>query len=73
LFFLFIWLICASVADLPNWLTVPQVARHCGVSAATVRREIKAGRLRVCRVGRVLRVLDEDVESWMRSCREGAA
>jgi excisionase family DNA binding protein len=46
-----------------NLLTVAQVARRLQVHEITVRRHIKAGRLKALRVGRGLRVRGEDLEA----------
>jgi excisionase family DNA binding protein len=46
-----------------NLLTVAQVARRLQVHEITVRRYIKAGRLKALRVGRGLRVRGEDLEA----------
>jgi excisionase family DNA binding protein len=67
---LFLVLVCrfvlTSVMALPRLSTVPQVAERNGISEWTVRREIKAGRLKARRIGRLVRVLDEDEARWMR-------
>ncbi len=55
-----------SVTELPNWRTVPALAAKAGVSPWLVRKEISEGRLRARRLGRVVRVLDEDAAAWMR-------
>jgi excisionase family DNA binding protein len=48
-----------------NLLTVAQVARRLQVHEITVRRHIKAGRLKAVRVGRGLRVRGEDLEAFI--------
>jgi hypothetical protein len=55
-----------SVARLPHWFTVPALSDETGVSEWLLRKEIKAGNLRARRLGRVVRVLDEDAAEWMR-------
>jgi len=55
-----------SVTQLPRWRTVPDAAKHAGVSAWLLRREIAAGRCRAREVGRLVRILDEDLAAWMR-------
>jgi excisionase family DNA binding protein len=57
----------SSVSALPHWRTIPEVARHAGVSAWTVREEIRRGNLTARRIGRLLRVLDDEVGRWMRA------
>ena len=61
-----------SVPVLPGVMTVPQAARHVGVTAKTLRKEISAGRLRVRYIGRCVRVLDEDLGTWIRSAPSSA-
>ena len=48
-------------------LTVPEVAERLRVHPITVRRHIKAGRLRAVRVGRAVRVRESDLEAYLRS------
>lgn len=54
-----------SVTSLPNWRTIPDAARALGVSEWTIRREVREGRLHVRRIGRVVRVLDDELARWM--------
>lgn len=56
-----------SVPVLPGVFTVPQAAKHAGVTAKTLRKAIKAGDLKVRYIGRCVRVLDEDLGLWLRS------
>jgi excisionase family DNA binding protein len=56
-----------SVTVLPGVMTVPEAARHASVSPQTIRREIQAGRLRARYIGRLPRVLDEDLAAWLRA------
>jgi excisionase family DNA binding protein len=56
-----------SVARLPGVLTVPEAAAQAAVSAGTLRKEIKRGNLRARRIGRCIRILDEDLAAWLRS------
>lgn len=55
-----------TVTPLPHWRTIPETAKAVGVSEWLLRQEIKSGRLRARRIGRVVRLLDEDVSTWMR-------
>lgn len=50
------------VADLPALLSPDQAAEFWGVSTRTLRRWEAAGRLRVVRVGRVLRIPRTEIE-----------
>ncbi len=47
-------------------LTVPEVAERLRVHPITVRRHIKAGRLRAVRFGRSVRVRASDLEAFLR-------
>lgn len=51
-------------------LSVKQVASHLGVSAKTVRRMITRGDLPQHRVGRNVRVSQEDLRAYANSIRE---
>jgi excisionase family DNA binding protein len=56
-----------SVVRLPGVLTVPEAAAQVAVSAGTLRNEIKMGNLRARRIGRCVRILDEDLAAWLRA------
>lgn len=56
-----------SVARLPGVLTVSEAAAQVAVSTGTLRKEIKKGNLRARRIGRCVRVLDEDLAAWLRA------
>jgi excisionase family DNA binding protein len=62
-----------TVAHLPHWFTVPEFAAEVGFSEWTIRKEIAEGRLRARRVGRCVRVLDEDGAEWKRGRRDEAS
>ena len=55
-----------SAAPLPRFFLMADAARHARVSEWTIRQEIKAGRLRARRIGRLVRILDDDLAGWMR-------
>jgi excisionase family DNA binding protein len=54
---------------LPAPLTISECveAINGSYSATTLRREIAAGNLKARRLGRTLRILDEDLADWLRS------
>jgi len=56
----------AVIAPLPHWSTISEFAKATGLSEWSIRQEIKRGTLRARRVGRCLRILDEDGAAWMR-------
>lgn len=53
-----------------NLLTVAEVARRLRLHQMTVRRQIRAGRLRAVRVGRGIRLREEDLEAFVTADRE---
>ena len=70
--FTFIALLATNVTQLPRWYTIPAAAKAAGVSPWTLRKEIAENRLRVRKVGRLVRVLDEELARWMRDPGEAA-
>ena len=46
-------------------LTLDQVAARLQVSMSTIRRRVKAGELRVVRIGRQIRVRPEDFDAFV--------
>lgn len=54
-----------TVTVLPHWFTITEAAKHTGVGASTIRKEIARGNLRARRIGRVLRITDADLRRWM--------
>lgn len=59
-----------SPSRLPPLLTIPAVAEKLGVCPRTVRRMIARKDLRVHRIGRLLRVAEEDLELPIARCRK---
>ncbi|MEW5804610.1 MAG: helix-turn-helix domain-containing protein [bacterium] len=51
-----------------KWLTVPSVARRLDMSESSVRREIKSGRLRAYKFGKLIKILESDVLVYRESC-----
>jgi excisionase family DNA binding protein len=51
---------------LPGFYLVSEAAEAARVSEWTIRREIREGRLRARRIGRLCRVVDADLAEWMR-------
>lgn len=50
-----------AAARLPRLLTIPEVAAYLKISTKTVRRWIERGELHAYRVGRQLRIAEEDL------------
>jgi excisionase family DNA binding protein len=59
----------STASRLPTMLSIRQVAEHYGVCSKTVSRWIKQHGLRVHRVGRTIRVSDEDAIHFMAARR----
>ncbi|MGO8870562.1 MAG: helix-turn-helix domain-containing protein [Acidimicrobiales bacterium] len=55
-----------SATTLPGFYLVSEAAEAARVSPWTIRREIREGRLRARSIGRLVRILDEDLAEWMR-------
>ncbi len=51
--------------DLPAFLLVSEAAVVAKVSPWTIRNEIRTGRLRARRIGRLVRILPQDLAEWM--------
>jgi len=50
---------------LPGFYLVSEAAEQARCSPWTIRKEIKEGRLRARRIGRLVRILDSDLARWM--------
>ena len=50
---------------LPGFYLVSEAAKEARCSPWTIRKEIKEGRLRARRIGRLVRILDSDLARWM--------
>lgn len=62
----------ADGVQLPGFFTVPECAAKARVSSWSIRKEIREGRLVARRIGRIVRITDEELARWMRST-SGAA
>ena len=62
-----------SATRIPNVLLVREAAEQARVSQATIRAEIKAGRLRARRIARCVRILDDDLATWLKDGSSQAA
>ena len=54
------------IRPLPHFYRVTDAATKAKISPWLVRKEIQEGRLRARRIGRCVRILDEDLAAWMR-------
>ena len=55
-----------SAATLPGLYLVSEAAEAARVSEWTIRREIREGRLRARTIGRLVRIVDDDLARWIR-------
>lgn len=62
-----------SVTPIPGARTVAEIAARAQVSTQSIYRAIARGDLRAKRIGRCVRVLDEDYERWMRDQEKRAS
>ena len=53
----------------PKWLSTPQTAAELGVTPATVYRLINNGDLAAHRIGRVIRIREEDLDAYLQRTR----
>lgn len=58
-----------SANGIPQLLTVDQIAEILNESTKTTRRRIKSGELPHIRLGRLVRVLPDDLERYIASRR----
>jgi hypothetical protein len=57
----------------PRAYDVPGFCRAYKISRTTAYEEIKAGRLKIRKIGRATRIAPEDAEAWFASCAVGTA
>lgn len=55
------------MAELSDYLTVQDVADRLGVSVFTIRRYIRAGKLRAVRLDAAYRISREDIREFLKS------
>jgi excisionase family DNA binding protein len=54
-----------TVPTLPGVFTMSQAAEKAQVSAWTIRKEIRDGRLKARRIGSCVRVLQDELDRWL--------
>lgn len=62
-----------SVTPIPGALTVAEAAKKAGVSTQSIYRAIARRELRAKRIGRCVRILDEEFRRWMRDEEKAAS
>ena len=53
------------LGPLPRYVSLAQASAITELSTRTLRRAIAVGRLRVCRVGRIIRIDVADLQRWI--------
>ncbi|PWT86821.1 MAG: hypothetical protein C5B58_00780 [Acidobacteria bacterium] len=53
-----------------NLHSIDELAERWGVSTRTLQRQIKSGALRAHRIGRLVRISDDDAEAFLSNNRE---
>lgn len=58
----------SAVGPTPTWLKIADAAKRAQCGEATIRREVRAGRLRAVKVGgrRSLRFRVESIDEWLQ-------
>lgn len=58
-----------AVSTGPEWLGTTEAARRLGITTRTLYRFIDQGKLAAYRFGRVIRLKQGDVDTYIESCR----
>jgi excisionase family DNA binding protein len=53
--------------DLDDVLTVPEVAKFLKISKPTVYEEIRRKKIKILRVGRIIRIMKADLKEYMKN------
>lgn len=62
-----------TVSVLPGVFTISEAAERASVSTNTIRRQIKLGNLRARKIGKCVRILDEELGRWLREEQDVAS
>lgn len=57
------------VTNAPRWLSTAEAAKRLGITPRTLYRFIDAGQLPAYRFGRVIRLQETEVDSFIQTCR----
>jgi excisionase family DNA binding protein len=57
-----------QIIERERWLTIRDIAKRLDMGESSVRREIRAGRLRAYRFGKIIKVLEADFLMYRKSC-----
>ncbi len=56
-------------SDAPRWLSTAEAARRLGITPRTLYRLIDEGQLPAYRFGRVIRLKEQEVDTFVEACR----
>jgi excisionase family DNA binding protein len=48
-----------------------EICRHLNIGNTKFYEEVKAGRLKIVKIGKLTRVCDDDLSAYVAACREG--
>jgi excisionase family DNA binding protein len=57
------------VTDSPRWLSTAEAAKRLGITPRTLYRFIDGGQLPAYRLGRVIRLQEQEVDAFIQTCR----
>ena len=57
-----------QVIERERWLTIRDIAKRLDMGESSVRREVKAGRLKAYRFGKIIKVSEADFLEYRESC-----
>jgi len=57
------------VTDAPRWLSTGDAAKRLGITTRTLYRFIDSGDLPAYRFGRVIRLQEDEVDTFIETCR----
>jgi excisionase family DNA binding protein len=58
-----------AVTDAPRWLSTAEAAKRLGITPRTLYRFIDGGQLPAYRLGRVIRLQEQEVDAFIQTCR----
>ena len=57
------------MTDAPRWLSTGEAAKRLGITTRTLYRFIDSGDLPAYRFGRVIRLQEDEVDTFIETCR----
>ncbi|HVM00810.1 MAG TPA: helix-turn-helix domain-containing protein [Egibacteraceae bacterium] len=59
----------AETSDASGWISTAEASRRLGVGLRTLYRMIDGGELPAYKLGRVIRIREQDLEAFVEGCR----